>query len=144
VYDAFGDFIVLQRIYDMTQTAQFLMAIHRNPWRPPHALQKMREEMLRSVVHHAYTHTTFYRRLYQSHGIKPSDIQSLEDIVKLPIVSKQSLRACSISKLAMKATLQGQRASHFGFIPSPEPSIISEHYMQDGSSSTDISLGILS
>ena len=89
---------MLQRIYDMSQTAQFLMAIHRNPWRPPHTLQKMRDDMLKSIVHHAYTHTTFYRRLYQSHGIKPSDIQSLDDIVKLPIISKQSLRACSIQE----------------------------------------------
>jgi phenylacetate-CoA ligase len=80
----------------MVQTAQFLMAIQRNPWRPPQTLQTMREKMLKSILRHAYTYTAFYRRLYRSHGIRPSDIQSFEDIVKLPIVSKQSLRACSI------------------------------------------------
>jgi phenylacetate-CoA ligase len=85
-------------MYEMVQTARFLMAIQRNPWRPPQTLQKMREEMLKSVLQHAYTHTTFYRRLYRKHGITPEDIRSFEDITKLPIVSKQSLRACSIQE----------------------------------------------
>jgi phenylacetate-CoA ligase len=74
------------------------MAIQRNPWRPPKTLQTMRENMLKSVLQHAYTHTIFYRRLYKKHGITPKDIQSFEDISKLPIVSKQSLRACSIQE----------------------------------------------
>lgn len=40
----------------------------------------------------AYQKSEFYKKLYQQHGIQIQDIQSVEDIGKLPIITKQEIR----------------------------------------------------
>lgn len=58
-----------------------------------------REEMrfiqlsrLREVVARVYDRVSFYRETFDRHGVKPSDIQKLEDLSKLPFTSKTDLR----------------------------------------------------
>lgn len=51
---------------------------------PMEKLQKMQEDKLQRSVEWAYKRTKYYRRLLDETGVKPSDIRSLEDIVKLP------------------------------------------------------------
>jgi len=55
-------------------------------------LRKLQSIRLRKVVERAYHNTTFYRKEMQALGITPDDIQSIEDIVKLPFTEKQHLR----------------------------------------------------
>ncbi len=50
------------------------------------------------IFKHAYYNTEFYHRLYRAHNISPSDIRSLDDVKKLPIVSKQDLQKCSLQE----------------------------------------------
>lgn len=45
-----------------------------------------------SLFKEAYTKSNFYRKLYESHGIKIDDIQSIDDITKLPIITKEDIR----------------------------------------------------
>ena len=54
-----------------------------------HALQS---ERLRKLVNRVYNHVPFYRNRMNDAGIKPSDIQSIDDIVKLPFTYKTDLR----------------------------------------------------
>jgi len=50
-------------------------------------------DRLRSQLAYAYEHLAFYRRLYDSKGFKPADVQSLDDFTRLvPIVTKDMLR----------------------------------------------------
>ena len=42
------------------------------------------------LIKYAYENTSFYKKLYDAKGIKPDDIQKLEDINKLPITTKES------------------------------------------------------
>ncbi len=60
---------------------------------PKEQLQKMQLARLQSIVERAYTHNTFYRKLYDEAGVKPSDIRYLEDIRKLPFLEKKTVRA---------------------------------------------------
>lgn len=46
-------------------------------------------ERLQALVKHAYEHTTYYKELFDSLGLKPSDIQCAEDLKKLPIITKE-------------------------------------------------------
>lgn len=55
-------------------------------------LQKLQLERLKSIVERAYTQNTFYRRLYDEAGVRPSDIHALEDIQKLPFLEKKTVR----------------------------------------------------
>ncbi|MCF0248372.1 MAG: AMP-binding protein, partial [Synergistes sp.] len=43
-------------------------------------------------VKNAYENSAYYRAKMDAHGVKPEDIKSLEDIGKLPFVSKDDLR----------------------------------------------------
>jgi phenylacetate-CoA ligase len=47
---------------------------------------------LKQLVAHAYTTVPFYKKLYSSCGLHPNDVQSVEDISKLPIIDKKMIR----------------------------------------------------
>ncbi len=47
---------------------------------------------LQDIVAYAYENVPFYKKKYDEAGVKPSDIQTLKDIEKLPFVTKADLR----------------------------------------------------
>ncbi|MFR9620270.1 MAG: phenylacetate--CoA ligase [Rikenellaceae bacterium] len=55
-------------------------------------MHELQSERLRKVVNRVYHSTPFYRDKMQQMGITPSDIRTIEDIVKLPFTTKQDLR----------------------------------------------------
>ncbi len=52
-----------------------------------HQLQKLKEQ-----VNHCYQNCTFYKKKFDSAGIKPEDIRSLNDLKKIPFTVKADLR----------------------------------------------------
>lgn len=54
-----------------------------------HELQSRR---LRDMVVRVYHNVEFYRRKMQELGLEPGDIQTIDDLVKLPFTTKQDLR----------------------------------------------------
>lgn len=59
---------------------------------PVDELKKVREERLRQLVRYVYDYSPFYRKRFAEAGISPGDIQSLENVKKLPFTFKQDLR----------------------------------------------------
>ncbi|QBD82635.1 phenylacetate--CoA ligase family protein [Ktedonosporobacter rubrisoli] len=59
---------------------------------PKDKLKALQLERLQAIVRRAYTQNRFYRSLYDEAGVQPSDIQSLEDIRKLPFLEKKTVR----------------------------------------------------
>lgn len=55
-------------------------------------MREIQTERLISVVRRCYEHVPHYREAFDSHGVHPDDIRSLEDIVKLPFTYKNDLR----------------------------------------------------
>lgn len=55
-------------------------------------MHQLQSERLCKLVEHAYTNVAFYRKKMNEAGVKPADIKTIEDIVKLPFTSKQDLR----------------------------------------------------
>lgn len=49
-------------------------------------------ERLQETLSRAYHNVPHYRRLFQKHGIDPEDVQSLNDLAKLPFTYKTDLR----------------------------------------------------
>ena len=47
---------------------------------------------IRRMVRHAYEHATAYRALYESAGLNPDSIKTLEDVARLPCVEKEMVR----------------------------------------------------
>ncbi len=55
-------------------------------------LQDLQLARLRQTLNHAYTSVPFYRQALDNAGVKPGDIRSMEDIVRLPFTRKSDLR----------------------------------------------------
>ncbi|WP_085535836.1 phenylacetate--CoA ligase family protein [Massilibacteroides vaginae] len=55
-------------------------------------MRKLQGIRLKRVVERVYHNTPFYRKKMQEMGVTPDDIESIEDIVKLPFTVKQDLR----------------------------------------------------
>ncbi len=55
-------------------------------------MRDLQSERLKQLVNHVYTNVAFYRQRIDEMGIKPSDIHSIDDIVKLPFTYKTDLR----------------------------------------------------
>ena len=53
---------------------------------------QIQNEKIRKQVKHVYEHVPYYRNLMDEKGVKPEDIQSVDDIKKLPFLSKADLR----------------------------------------------------
>lgn len=59
---------------------------------PLEGLRKFQLEKLQQTVSRACENVPFYRRKLEEAGVKPSDIQQLEDVVRLPFTVKNDLR----------------------------------------------------
>lgn len=57
---------------------------------------------LKKLVKHAYYTVLFYKKLFDNYGFHPNDIQSIEDISKIPIIDKLLLSQNSYDKLISK------------------------------------------
>lgn len=55
-------------------------------------MKKIQSERLVKMVENAYNNVPFYKQKFDEMGLKPSDIQSIDDIVKLPFTQKTDLR----------------------------------------------------
>lgn len=55
-------------------------------------MREMQNKHLRTTVERVYHNSTFYRAKMQEIGISPMDIETLDDIVKLPFTTKTDLR----------------------------------------------------
>ncbi|GHT72367.1 phenylacetate-coenzyme A ligase [Bacteroidia bacterium] len=56
------------------------------------SMRKLQSIRLKKTVERVYRNCEPYRKRMQEHGVSPVDIQSIDDIVKLPFTSKKDLR----------------------------------------------------
>lgn len=55
-------------------------------------LRQLQSKLLKETVERVYHNVPFYRQLFDEKGIMPEDIQTVEDIHKLPFTKKANLR----------------------------------------------------
>ena len=48
---------------------------------------------LQQLIRHSFNHVPYYTELFNSHGISPLDIKTLEDIKRIPVLTKEAARA---------------------------------------------------
>ena len=59
---------------------------------PREEIIRIQNEKLRKQVKHVYENVPYYRNMMDEKGLKPEDIQTIDDIKKLPFLSKSDLR----------------------------------------------------
>jgi phenylacetate-CoA ligase len=62
-------------------------------WWDEQTLVRYQEHLLRGLVAHCYANTTYYNRLFRDAGLKPDDVRTLQDLGKLPYLTKEIVRA---------------------------------------------------
>ena len=55
-------------------------------------LEKIQRERLVSLIRHAYENVPYYRRLFDTVGLKPGDIKTVKDLEHVPITDKVVMR----------------------------------------------------
>lgn len=50
------------------------------------------DDAVRSFVHHAATTVPYYRALFKQEGIGPADVSGVDDLARLPVLSKQQVQ----------------------------------------------------
>ncbi|HSN75214.1 MAG TPA: hypothetical protein VL334_09005 [Anaerolineae bacterium] len=83
---------VIGRLQGMPVSAT-LRALEQSQWWPPEELRALQLAKLRRLADHAYAQVPLYRRLWDAHGVRPQDIRSLDDLARLPLLDKPTLRA---------------------------------------------------
>jgi hypothetical protein len=59
---------------------------------PDERVREIREKKFLATVDYAYRNITLYRKRWDAAGISPADIRTLDDIGKLPIITKEDIR----------------------------------------------------
>lgn len=59
---------------------------------PRESLRKLQNKRLHNTIQYVYEQVPYYRETLDRIGVKPNDIQSVDDLPKLPFVKKQTLR----------------------------------------------------
>ena len=58
----------------------------------PDALRRIQNKKLRALIQHSYAHVPYYHNLFRKVGLRPDDIQTIDDLYKIPITRKTDLR----------------------------------------------------
>lgn len=72
---------------------ELLQWLEESQWWPVDSIQAYQEEQLQKLMHHAFTTVPYYRAVFKRLGLQPSDLRSVEDLSKLPILTKEDVRA---------------------------------------------------
>ncbi|MEJ2718767.1 MAG: hypothetical protein P8182_16840 [Deltaproteobacteria bacterium] len=59
-------------------------------------LAHLTDKKLTAVIRNAYEHVPYYRSLFRTAGVTPEDIRTVEDLSKIPVTTKEDLRAAGI------------------------------------------------
>jgi phenylacetate-CoA ligase len=59
---------------------------------PRQALEALQLKRLKQMLERVYANVPFYKASFDSAGIRPSDVQSLHDLKRLPFTTKQDMR----------------------------------------------------
>ena len=79
-------------VIEGTAISRQLSLFEQSQWWKPEELEAYQNTRLKSLIHHAYTNVPYYHDLFRSLDISPSDIKTKEDLVKLPVLTKEDIR----------------------------------------------------
>ena len=76
----------------------YLWKIKKTKRLTPSELEELQNRKLRAIVKHAYENVPYYHKLFSSVKVKPEDIRTKEDLIKIPITTKKILQEIPISE----------------------------------------------
>jgi len=77
----------------------YIAQLKRHQWLDEKDLTEIQNRKLRKLINHAYHHVPFYHDLFDSSGLRPSDVSCVKDLQKIPILTKEDVRKNYPNKL---------------------------------------------
>jgi len=74
-------------------TMKRLEELEKTQWWPREKLLALQDERLRKLIRYAYDNVPYYRRVFEQRVLKPDDIVTSGELVKLPILTRQLVRS---------------------------------------------------
>jgi phenylacetate-CoA ligase len=71
---------------------KYLEDLKQSEWLSLEDTREYQNAKLRQLISHAYYHVPYYREVMEERNIKSTDIQTIEDLQKLPIINKAIVR----------------------------------------------------
>lgn len=71
------------------KTYQFLI---RSQWWEPERIRELQSEKLKKLLHYAYQNIPYYNSIFKYLDLSPGDIKSIQDLKKIPILTKSEIR----------------------------------------------------
>ena len=65
-------------------------------------IDSIRDRRLRAVVRYAYEKVPYYRELFDTHGLSPSQIRGVDDLQRIPITTRDDLQSTPLERLVSK------------------------------------------
>ncbi|MGC1120086.1 MAG: hypothetical protein WBA22_03240 [Candidatus Methanofastidiosia archaeon] len=77
----------------MWRSLLYLPLFYKNQYLSPESLRQFQEKRLRHIVSFAYQNVPFYHQKLKERGLTPSDVTTLRDLAKIPITTKEEIKA---------------------------------------------------
>jgi phenylacetate-coenzyme A ligase PaaK-like adenylate-forming protein len=74
------------------QARHYYYELKKSQYLSPASIRELQEKKLRRLIDQAYYHVRYYRERMDALGLTPSDIRTLDDLEKLPLLSKDDVR----------------------------------------------------
>jgi phenylacetate-CoA ligase len=71
-----------------------LRLLERSQWWSLEELRCYQNKQLQRMIKHAYDTVPYYRRIFDDRKLTPNDIRTVDDLPKLPILEKKTVREC--------------------------------------------------
>ena len=72
--------------------SKHLKFVQKSQWWSVEELKEFQNEKLRALVKHAYANVHYYQEVFKERKLTPDDIKTTDDLVKLPILTKEIIR----------------------------------------------------
>jgi phenylacetate-CoA ligase len=83
--------IEIKRGYS-TPSLIHLRKLEKSQWRSREQLEDLQNKRLRALIRHAYENVPYYHKIFRQKKLKPDDIKTTYDLLKLPILTKQEIK----------------------------------------------------
>jgi phenylacetate-CoA ligase len=81
----------------LRKALQYFWQLERQQWLSPDQLSEISYRRLQRLVNHAYKRVSYYRRCFDESGVCPEHIASVEDLQRIPVLTKRVLQQASPS-----------------------------------------------
>lgn len=96
----------------------------------PSAIREFQEKKLREGVQYVAQHSAYYSRMFQTSGVEPTAIQTLDDLQRLPTTTKHDLQAHNSDFLCVNPLEVVDYVTTSGTLGDPVTFALSEHDLQ--------------